>query len=220
MTGNLFQGTFDGDNGMFNFVGIPGTNLRAAVKHNIVRLTSGDGIGLLTNDGVIEGNLIERTGTDEVAAGGLRVFGSDNQILHNLIRFSSRSAITVGGFFGGDGFVPASGNLIQGNLLTRNHTSGVHLQAGSEFIGGPQVLDTTIDGNIITLNDGEGVAIPQGFEDPPNEPAASGTVITNNTFRNNQIDICDESDSTTIGGGNGSPTVAAECVVEAGVATF
>ena len=62
------------------------------------------------------------------------------------------------------------------------------------------------------------MAIPQALDGPPDlATAASGTVITDNIFRNNQTDICDESDSTTIGDSNGAPTVSGECVVEPGI---
>ena len=55
--------------------------------------------------------------------------------------------------------------------------------------------------------------------DPPSQPAATNTTLTNNTFRSNRTDICDESASTGIGAGNvcahgGS---AHECTVEPGL---
>ena len=190
--------------------------MRTVLKNNIIRLATDDGIELGASQALIEGNLIERTASADFEEAGLDLSGNDNQILYNLIRFSSRSAITINGFFDAeDEFVPGTGNLIQGNLLTRNHTSGIHLPAGVDEV--VRADQTTIDDNIISINDGEGVAIPEGLEDPSSEPAASNTTITNNTFRSNRTDICDESDSTDIGAGNGSPTVSAECVVEPGV---
>jgi hypothetical protein len=88
-------------------------------------------------------------------------------------------------------------------------------------LGPPSAADTTIDANIITLNDGEGVSIPESDFDPASEPAAANTTLTDNIFDGNRTDICNESDSTTIGAGNvgagnGAPTISDDCMVEPG----
>ena len=78
-----------------------------------------------------------------------------------------------------------------------------------------QADDTTIDANIITLSDGEGVSIPEGF-DPVDAPAATDTTLTNNLFEDNRTDICNESATTVDGGGNVFTTGGfdTDCVVE------
>ncbi len=200
--GNLFQGTADEHDGIN--ASAPG-NL--TVENNIVRLTGDDGVQMNVNDGRFVGNLVERIGHDG-SESGLKLAGSDNDVLHNLIRFSSQRAITIQNFDD----TSSSGNLIQGNLLTRNHSSGVHLPPGFDFGGGPfpQADATTIETNIIMLHDGEGVSIPAG----PDGPTASNTTLIDNTFRTNRTDICDESDSTDIDPSNSPFTLSPECVVE------
>ena len=199
--GNLFQGTADEHNGIT--ASAPG-NL--TVDNNIVRLTGDDGVEMEVRDGRFVGNLVERIGHDPSEA-GLKLRGSNNDVLHNLIRFSSRPRSRSS-----SSKAASSGNLIQGNLLTRNHTSGVHLPPGDDFGSGPlpQADATTIETNIIMLNDGEGVSIPAG----PDGPAASSTTLIDNTFRTNRTDICDESDSTDIDASNNPFTLSPECVVE------
>jgi hypothetical protein len=197
-------------------------NLRTVIKHNIVRLISADGIALGATQALVEGNVVERVGSDRNEV-GVHVTGLDNQVLYNLIRSSGYAAILVEGpiFVQATAEdVPSSGNEIRGNLLTRNHTSGIVFGTGffdSDLGAGvPAVDDTTIDDNLITFNDGEGVAIPADPNIPAEDPAASNTTITNNTFEGNRTDICDESTSTTIGAGNGTPTVSDDCIVEPG----
>jgi hypothetical protein len=137
-------------------------NLRTVIKHNFVRLTSGDGILLGADEALVEGNVVDRTGNDPGEA-GLRIRGLDNQALYNLIRSSAYAAIHLEGpvfVEATDEEVPSSGSVIRGNLLTRNHTSGILLDTGFfDFdlgVGVPAVADTTIDANRITFNDGEG----------------------------------------------------------------
>jgi len=221
--GNLFRGVPDDDEGIEALdvpesnVDEPG-NLETIIKNNIVRLISDNGVEFGASDGLFEGNLIEYAGNDSSEA-GLQLRGNNNEVLYNLIRFSSQRGILIESFFDAtlEQELPSSGNLIQGNLLTRNHTSGIHFPPGFDFGGGPvlQADDTTIEGNLITLNEGEGVSIPEG-SDPPNEPAATNTTLTDNTFDGNRTDICNEAASTVDGGGNVFTTGGfdTDCVVE------
>ena len=193
-------------------------NLGTIIKNNIVRLITDHGRGVRRQRGGVRGQprRARRRATLTRPASCFR--GNDNQVLYNLIRFSSQRGIVLERYFDAtlDQDVPSSGNLIQGNLLTRNHTSGIHLAAGHRRV--PQADDTTIDANIITLNDGEGVSIPEGDFDPPNQPAATDTTLTNNIFRDNRTDICNESDSTVIDASNDFTTggLDTDCIVESG----
>ena len=55
---------------------------------------------------------------------------------------------------------------------------------------------------MITLSDGEGVAIPVGDDGLPDEPAATDVTLSDNTFEDNRTDVCDESGAVVDGGGN------------------
>ena len=146
--GNLFQGVPDDDEAIEAGdvpeanVDEPG-NARTIIKNNIVRLISDHGVEFGASDGLFEGNLVEHAGNDSSEA-GLQLRGNNNQVLYNLIRFSSQRGILIESF--GDatlGEVPSTGNLIRGNLLTRNHTSGIHLPSGFNFGSGPICRPTT-----------------------------------------------------------------------------
>ena len=202
--GNLFRGISGGDATGIDADDVPAGdpdqpgNLGTIVKNNIIRLVKATGVAFGASDGVFEGNLIEhagQVGSDE----SLVIEGDDNQVLHNLIRFGAQSGIRIDS---------SSGTLVQGNLLTRNHTSGIHLVPGA-------AADATLDANLITLHDGEGVSIPAGF-DPMFDPAATNTTLTDNVFADNRTDICNESDSTMIDASNDftSGGFDTDCIVE------
>jgi hypothetical protein len=142
---------------------------------------------------------------------------------HNLIRSSGFAGIKLNGPIDtSGGLIPSSGNVIEANLLTRNHTAGILLDEGFFDEDGsgealPVVADTAIDANRITFNDGEGVAIPTDPDETENV-AATGTTLTDNFFESNRTDLCNESPTTVDGGGNVFETgdFDADCVVEPG----
>ena len=200
-------------------------NLRTIIKHNFVRLALLHGIALGASQAQAEGNVVDRTGNDisNTVSAGLYVIGIGNQVHHNLIRSSGFAGIKLNGPIDtSGGLIPSSGNVIEANLLTRNHTAGILLEEG--FVDEDQgdeavsvVADTTIDANRITFNDGEGVAIPTD-PDKTENVAATDTTLTGNLFEGNRTDICNESPTTVDGGGNVFTTggFAADCVVEPG----
>ncbi len=200
-------------------------NLRTIIKHNFVRLTLLHGIALGASQAQAEGNVVDRTGNeiDNNVNAGLFLVGIGNQVHHNLIRSSGFAGIKLNGPIDtSGGLIPSSGNVIEANLLTRNHTAGILLDEGFFDEDGsgeavPVVADTTIDANRITFNDGEGVAIPTDPDETENV-AATGTTLTDNFFESNRTDLCNESPTTVDGGGNVFETgdFDADCVVEPG----
>jgi hypothetical protein len=142
-------------------------------------------------------------------------------VLYNLIRFSSQRGIVIERYFDAtlDQDAPSSGNQVRGNLLTRNHTSGIHLPEGG--IGAPQCRRHHDRRQHHHPQRRRSVSIPESDFDPASEPAAANTTLTDNIFDGNRTDICNESDSTTIGAGNvgagnGAPTISDDCMVEPG----
>ncbi len=193
--GNLLVGAADDDEGIYASGG--GDDL--SLLYNIIALTSDDGIAGSMSSGTIKGNFVERAGNDS-SEPGLKVNGDDNTIVANFMRKNSWYGMDVDG----------DGNDVYCNVLDGNHRAGIVLRHG--YSSSADTTNTTIDRNLILNTDGEGVAIPGCYIwdadtesntcDPTENPAATNTTLTDNTFEDNRTDICNESDTTTDGGGN------------------
>jgi len=110
---------------------------------------SGGGMGVEGDHNTISNNTLEGNGND-----GLQVQGNNNSILGNTETLSALDGLEV--------WPDSNGNLVQGNVLTQNGASGIHVRDGAtspqvlrkNITSGNQVACTTADPSYVVLGTG------------------------------------------------------------------
>jgi len=207
--GNLFVGMPDDEEGIDEYTNDMTATPGVSILYNIVAMASDDGVSVHSSNSTVKGNFVERTGNDSSEA-GVRLMGNNNEVVANFIRKSSWFGIRVESHYDNTGAAASDGNNLYCNVIDDAVRGGITLVVDTADPG--PTSNTTIDRNLILNSQGEGVAIPECYEydadtdsntcDLAAYPGATNTTVTDNTFENNRTDICNNSATTTDGGGN------------------
>ncbi len=125
---------------------INGGSFNNSIQGNFIAGNFGTAIDLIgsSHDNVIDSNTITDNGFGNatVQLGGVRIYGNDNQVIHNVIKSNVGDGVLVLGDI--DGVGASQGVLISQNHFSANKGLAIDLSGNS----------TMGDGDSVTLNDG------------------------------------------------------------------
>lgn len=189
------------ENGNENGIQVVGGDVSTGwtISGNEIRAISKNGVlGRQLDASFILNNRIEEVGTATPSLAGISLIeDSDlNLVESNWVRGGGKSGIRIGrGVQGDETFMDE--NVVRGNLVELNLTSGVAVDSGA---------GNEVDGNTVLGNLGEG--LDNGLD-------AVGTDVTDNTFLEHFLDICNDggvgvfSGNTFVSGGTTEACVVA-----------